>query len=102
MARYNSSERWVSDIEQEVEDFQNFTPNAQWREATIKIFDETNEIGGSAAAQQLGNAVMELVENRRHPKTQRIKSMAKRALHEQGHDLSEISPTSYLVKGRLG
>jgi len=99
MARHNISERWVRNLEAEIESFENFEANQQWRTAAVAIFDETYDIGGIEAVEETGNYAMDIVENRRHPTTARLRETARSVLVRQDN---EIPPGSELLKSRNG
>jgi len=87
VARHNISERWVRDIEEEAREFENFETNTQWRETVVEIFDDTYEAGDLAVVEELGNTCMEIVEGNRHPKSSRVRRVARSLLDEHGYDI---------------
>jgi hypothetical protein len=99
MARHNISERWVRDIEKEVEEFKNFDANSRWRETVVEIFDETYDVGGIDPVEELGNRIMELVEHNRHPKSHRVRRIAREI---SSNYVEDIPATSSLLKSRNG
>ena len=101
MGKPHTEEEWVEEISREVdESLQKFDANHQYKEAMEEVLKEVYYYGGAAALDEVGEFVLEMIENKRHPKTNRIRGTARSLLiNEYDADISASSP---LMRSRNG
>lgn len=101
MTRLKTVEQWVDEISETADmELENFSANHAYERALEEIFQEVYDLAGVEAVDDLGELALEIIRNRRHPKSARLRTYARRIVVEE-YD-QEISMTSPLVKSRHG
>lgn len=100
MGSPRTEEEWVEEIAEKIDQrLDNFTATHPYRKALLNTIEEVYRLGGTAALNDVGEVVLEIIELGRHPKSGRIRGIARNVLVND-HDI-EIPMTSDLLKGSL-